>query len=249
MAIGSGSYLTPDWLMQNPQALLKRTGVSVAGSGSPMLTEDAFRRQYQSGYYSTGFSQDPKGYFYDFDFGDYNPGRSTVADERGFNPIYTSIGAQSGQHFTSEEDAYAAYKQAMEARDIATGGETLGYETGNIFTDSFAEGVGRAQGTETLASAYQPITPEQIQALRTEYYQKDIEEGRESLVDSLISKQHLAKAKGSGLAGYGRRTKAVEDVGEQYETGVGDIYAGVGQKRASALQDIYDTLGQYETIV
>ena len=246
MAIGSGSYLTPDWLMQSPHDLLKRTGASIGGMGSTMLSEDEFKTQHQGGYYTKGFSNAPKGYFYDFDFGDYNPGRSTYADERGIlGGVY---GATAGQHFTSEEDAYAAYKQAMESRDIASGGETLGYEAGNIFTDSFAEGVGRAKGEDVLASAYESFNPEQFQKLRTEYYQKDIEEGRESLIDSLISKQHLAKAKGSGIAGYGRRTKAVEDVGERYEAGVGDIYADVGQKRKGALQDIYDTMGQYENI-
>ena len=92
------------------------------------------------------------------------------------------------------------------------------------------------------------FTPEMFRKLDPGYYQEEIQEGRGSLLDTLTGNVAKAKSLGGNLAGYGRRQEQ-EDVAKQsYLGGMENVYAGVDEQRAGALQNIYDVLSQYETI-
>ena len=138
-------------------------------------------------------------------------------------------------------------------------------KTGNIWdSDEMATGISASNAMSDIMSdpkttsakhrvqppegAYTEFTPEMFKKLRTEYYQPQIEEGRGTLLSRLSEKQRLSSAKGGALSGYGGREKASQVGQRQYYRGMEDIYSGIEEQKAQGLQDIYDVLGQYETI-
>ena len=101
-----------------------------------------------------------------------------------------------------------------------------------------------------LTSGFESVNAtEDLRKLRTEYYQRDIETNRASLVDSLIGRLQDAKSKGGGLAGYGGRAREVGEAQSSYASAVEDIYTGLEGDKASALQELYDTWAQFEDII
>tara|TARA_R100000700_G_scaffold5830_1_gene9221 strand:+ start:1946 stop:2614 length:669 start_codon:yes stop_codon:yes gene_type:complete len=218
------NYLTPDWLMRDINQLLARTrkGLRKYGGDDNVLSKDEFEDEY--------FHSSVGDYhYYDYDFADEYSDR--ISD---FGPY--SFGRKQG--------AYDAYLKTI-------GGP--GHVSANIFDPaSLVTGMETATGVKEGAygssDAFTAFTPEMFKKLRTEYYQPEIERGRENLLDDLIAKNRLATARGGGFSGYGGRERSREAVKDQYQTGVEGMYADVEQARAGALQDIYDVLGQYETL-
>tara|TARA_R100000152_G_C6768711_1_gene194291 strand:- start:645 stop:1370 length:726 start_codon:yes stop_codon:yes gene_type:complete len=239
------SYLTPDFLLSDINELLRTSS----------LTQDEFEDRYLSGDINPAFGGRTR-YYYDFDFGDaysgeyYDEGGSAFAADR----------TLKGARFYSKDDAYEAYLDSLKARDDVTldserdsvDNQIFGVQKANIFDpQSLAEGILKARGDEPSSQTgvgLTAFTPKMFKRLRTEYYQPEIEQRRGSLVDRLISKQRMAKSIGTGIAGYGGRSRAQQAVSEQFETGVEDIFSDIQKEKAGALQDIYDVLSQYEAI-
>ena len=253
------SYLTPDFLLSDINELLRtsRKAAEEGYSTNPdVLTQDEFEDRYLSGDVAPAFGGRTR-YFFDYDFGDAYSGE--YYDEGG--SAFTADRTLEGARFYSKDDAYEAYLDSLEAQgDISPDGgrdsgvdETFGApQKANIFdSQSLAEGILKARGDTPSPQAgvgLTEFTPEMFKRLRTEYYQPEIEQRRGSLVDRLISKQRMAKSIGTGIAGYGGRSRAQQAVSEQFETGVEDIFSDIQKEKAGALQDIYDVLSQYEAI-
>ena len=116
------------------------------------------------------------------------------------------------------------------------------------FIRAIEEAQGIPKGDAGTASMFTAFTPEMFRKLDPGYYQEEIQEGRGSLLDTLTGNVAKAKSLGGNLAGYGRRQEQ-EDVAKQsYLGGMENVYAGVDEQRAGALQNIYDVLSQYRTI-
>ena len=236
--------LVPEWLMSDIQKLLKYTP-----QGS--MSQQEFEDEYQTGYI------DPQGgagartrYYYDYD--DFLGDRTFhEAGERGQTQarrgqLHKTMGTPEGYKFHSERDAYEAFKKSKEGQDLGM------VEGVDIFDrKSLVDAISKAQGLPVQdldASMYTAFTPGMFKGLHTGAYQEDIQQGRGSLLDSLMAGKKRAQSLGGGLAGYGQRgaQKGIEQ--QSYLGGIKDIYSGADKQKSGALQNIYDVLGQYETI-
>ena len=228
----ANSYLTPDWLMDSFNQLTKRPEI---------MTLDAFMNETHKGeMHGDLFGLANRRKVYEYQSKDY--------------------GEQKHYGYGDPTDMYNLYLQDMGTtwNDAYIDKYNVNQPTSNvnIFSpEDLQEGVNRgstsfenygALSSDDDASPKTAFTPEMFKKLRTEYYQPQIEQERGSLIDKLIGKQKLAKARGGGFAGYGGREKASEAVEGQYRTGVEDIYSGLETQKAASLQDIYDVLAQYE---
>jgi hypothetical protein len=223
----STSYLTPHWLMSDITQLLKKDP----------LSKEAFEEKYFSDEFDPTGKKRRTRYYYD-EF----PGVEGSFVENDPS-IYSDI---SGYKYHSKDAAYADYLKTAEAYD-------QGFSTGNPFDrESFVSGIQEARGIEpgagAPAEAFTELTPQMLKSLRTEHYQPQLEAGRTSLLDQLMKSNRLASAAGGSFAGYGGREKGRRAAGRGYRTGVEDIYSRIDEAKARSLQDIYDVLGQYETI-
>tara|TARA_R110002020_G_scaffold138354_2_gene308278 strand:- start:9572 stop:10288 length:717 start_codon:yes stop_codon:yes gene_type:complete len=213
------------------------------------LSQEDFKDRYRTGYIDPGGSLGGgrTRYFYDYDFEDtdktfHSKGRGS-AKRKGLG---TTIGAPEGYRFYSEDDAYNAYLQSV--KNIQTQQDAV-----DIFDpQSLLSGIERAKGIDPgeggKAEMFTAFTPEMFRQLQPGYYQEDIQEGRGSLLDTLTGNVAKAKSLGGNLAGYGRRQKQEDVARGSYLGGMEDVYSGVDDQRASALQNIYDVLSQYRTI-
>ena len=247
------NYLTPDWLMSDINQLLSRSkeGIKKYGGGDDALSREEFESEYLTGTVNpTPWSVGDKRHYYDYDFGDageyYEAGVGGETDYRG---IGQRTGSPEGYKFGSKSDAYNAYLASLGYGPE----EGYGQATSNIFDrEQFVGDIAEAQGigfeARPPSESFTGFTPQMFKKLRTEYYQPQIESGRQSLIDKLMQKGRLTAAKGGGFAGYGGRERGRRGLEEQYERGVEDIYAGVEEARGKSLQDIYDIAAQYETI-
>ena len=230
--------LVPEWLMSDISQLLQYQPEGVA------LSKKDFEEEYMVG------EMDPLGpgqrrYYFDYDFTDadrhrYTPGSGTPDIIAGF-----SEGRQEGYRFYDKQDAYTAYMDSLGMQDL---GQVEGV---NIFDPkSLVEGIQKARGSKGHVDPgmYTAFTPDMFKGLHTGAYQEDIEEGRGSLLDTLMASTKRAQSLGGGLAGYGQRGAQKGVAQQSYLGGVEDIYAGVDEQKSATLQNISDVLGQYETI-
>ena len=88
-----------------------------------------------------------------------------------------------------------------------------------------------------------------LKKLTPGYYTEDVEEERGSILANLMSKNKKALSLGGGLAGYGQRQAGTVSAKEDYITETGNIYTGIEEKKTGALEDIYNILGQYQSLV
>ena len=231
------SYLTPDWLMSDINQLLSGTRKGLKKYGrDDVLSKKEFEDQYQTGQEMGLASQER--YKYTYDFGD------EYADK-----WETDTSGVGTYRFGRKGGAYDAYLASLGYGPE----EGYGQATSNIFDrEQFVGDIAEAQGIGPKArppsESFTGFTPQMFKKLRTEYYQPQIESGRQSLIDKLMQKGRLTAAKGGGFAGYGGRERGRRGLEEQYERGVEDIYAGIEEARGKSLQDIYDIAAQYETI-
>lgn len=225
------SYLTPDWLMSDITSLLSKPKV---------LSREDFYDEIDAGTWgggSFGLAKDPEVY----DYAGTRYFQGTAGDD------------------TQKEKLYQQYLDDLEGVDYSQRANIWSPEQfgSDIIRAQSSRGLGADPSAEVLDAEDQikkrdfhqtAFTPEMFKKLRTEYYQPQLEEGRSSLLDQLMKKRRLASASGGGFAGYGGRERGRRAAGQGYRTGVEDIYAGIDEEKASALQDIYDVLSQYETI-
>jgi hypothetical protein len=187
---------------------------------------------------------------YDMKRNPFKTKRAEVKElEQGLRDMYEQYLTDAGGKFSTNMEVTPGTLELGEGT-AGKGEWTTEFQPGNIFDrESLVAGIEGATGEQSAdPSTYTAFTPEMFKKLRTEYYQPEIEEKRGALLSDLVSRQRTAKHLGSGLAGYGQREAKVQDLTAGYESGVEDIYTGVEGQRASALQDIYDVMGQYETI-
>ena len=95
---------------------------------------------------------------------------------------------------------------------------------------------------------FRPFTTDMFKKLESGTYTQDVEQGREPLLDTLIKRNQLASATGSGIEGYGQRERAKVRAEEQYIAGVENIYTGIESQKSDALQDIMNVLQQYREV-
>jgi len=263
------SYLTPEWLMSDLQQLLRRDpGVHGLTGAGGVLSKAEFEDRYKTGSI-TGVSGRDR-HYYDFNpFGEsigthsgmkFHAAGQTGETERHWTGKISghSYGEPEGYKFHDTDDAYDRYKeyiagiQGVGVGDITAGMDVSfqpGYQSVNPFDRAaYTGGIAGAQGVEVDPTAFTEFTPEMFKQLRTEHYQPQLEQGRESLLSQLAERQRMASARGGALAGYGGR-EAASRLGEQkYYSGMEDVYSGIEAEKAKGLQSIYDVLAQHETI-
>lgn len=270
------SRLTPQWLMQDIQGLFAPSMHTGAG-GRPLSQRD-FESQYYTGQVDPWGDDNSRHYFSYEDWGDQDVGELYASGRKGHTKIEGQIagGTQgwiggtetpyqdeiSGYEFSSVDDAYEAYLKSLgydpttqtQEEFTSQGVETVvPFGSINPFDrESMVSGIEAAHGMNPadigLSRNVTELTPEMFRKLRPEYYQSDVTEGRGSLLGNLLKKVRLSKEKGSGLAGYGGRQRGVSEAETQYSAGMEDVYAGIDQQRASALQSIYDVVGDYSDL-
>ena len=211
------------------------------------LSQEDFTDRYRTGYIDPAAKGSRTRYFYDYDFSDmdktfHSEGKGQ-AKRKGLGK---TIGSPEGYKFFSEDDAYNAYLQSV--RNIQSQQDAV-----NIFDpQSLLSGVERAKGIDPgeggEAEMFTAFTPEMFRKLQPGYYQEEIQEGRGSLLDTLTGNVAKAKSLGGNLAGYGRRQEQEGVARQSYLGGMENVYSGVDDQRASALQNIYDVLSQYRNI-
>ena len=212
-----------------------------------MLSQEEFADKHEVGH-ANPLGPGGARYFYDYDFGEDANYVDWSSDIDKMIILGEKEGIQKGYKFGSEEDAYKAYKEHMEK---TYKGKSV---SANIFDpSSMLSAIAKARGKEVGElgdpGMFTAFTPEMFRKLQPGYYQEDVEEGRTSLLDSLTGKVAKAKGLGGGFAGYGKRERQKDIAKESYLGGMESIYSGIGEKSASALQNIYDVLGQYESVL
>ena len=158
-------------------------------------------------------------------------------------------------------------KSQFQMMKVAAGGSKFG-PGASLLSSKFATAGGAGGGAEILPSLFgteeqvgkifeqsglydyepgmaSPLKLSQLRGLDPGAYAKQIETKRGTLADALTRKRQRAAGLGSGFAGYGERSFAEDLAEEQYETGVEDVYAGVGKERAGALQQLYADIDDY----
>jgi hypothetical protein len=250
MAVSYGD-LIPEWLMSDFSALLARDkkGIQKYG-GEGVYSREDFEDEYlvkrekdfdrftRTGKFSGDTMYEYKDWTRDIEGGyDWGADKSLMRENR---------------YLSGKEDAYTDYLEALGYTPEA------GYGTGdmssvNIFDPvSFSTAIGKAKGLGPGqvpgAGTFTAFTPDMFKGLHSGYYQEDVEEGRGSILDSLVTRTKKAQSLGGGLAGYGQRGAQKGVAQQSYLGGVEDIYAGVDEQKSATLQNIYDVLGQYETI-
>ena len=136
---------------------------------------------------------------------------------------------------------------ALEVEDafVKASGETINPFAGG----SLAEGFRQAGLSDYEADMATTSALGTLRKIDPGSYTKEVSEQRGTLADRLVAQQQSAQQAGSGFAGYGGRTAAQELAQQQYEAGVQDIYSGVAQQRAQALQDLYSQLDDYGRLI
>ena len=247
--MANSSYLTPNWLMSQINQLLQ-TGRKGVGEGyGDALSKSAFMDKYYKEETNPVFGDRNKHWFSDWTgatgLDNYSGGmrsRGTGAD---------TFGTDRDEHYYYDKDA--VYDKYLDAFKESGGPTSYGQQEGNLFDPaSFLGGVERAQGIGP-ENAHDPemftgFTTDMFKKLRTENYQDEITEGKGSLIDSLWANRNKASSMGGGFAGYGGRQKAYDTLGTEYTEGAKGIYADVDKKKAQGLQDIFDTMSQYEDL-
>lgn len=243
------SRLTPTWLMESLTSGLHR--------------EPMERSQFFPGFQQGG-DEAYESYAKAVRLG-YNPSQEFLAKlhkQRG--PGWADDEGQEWRNMVkSEWDDYTSHIQG--------GGEAGTFETqftnkdwissstygspvvGNVFDPmSFAEAQFGQQkdweGRIPPMEAFPTPKVSDFKKLTTGHYQPEIQEKRGSLIDQLVSKRATAGDVGKGIAGYGVRDLARDTATEGYRTGVEGIYADVGTKRATAMQDLLDSLSAYDVL-
>lgn len=242
MANGA-SYLTPQFLMSQLNQLLRVDRAGAKKGAGTALTKDEFEEKYLSGNINPHDAFGGKTrYYYDFDFGDAYSGE--YYDEGG--SAWTADRTLEGARFYNKNDAYDAYLDSL--------GNDFGQLKANIFDPaSFLAGVEKAQGVGSAnkfsPDTFRPFTVDMFKDLRTETYQPVIEEGRSSFIDDLVAGKANVASMDRGVAGSGRRDRARQDLSRQYTQDVENIYSGIQEQKASALQNILDVASQYDNLM
>ena len=253
MANGYQHHYTPDWLMNDIEALLRRTtkGVGTYGAGDTgPLSKEEFKDKYFIEKSNPVFGKRDKLWYKDWT-GDVPEYDGKMGAHRGGG----WTGNEGEPFYNKHQSAYDKYLAAWKKADrtVPEGRDSYGMVSANPFDrESFVAGIEEAKGIPEggagPSESFTALTPEMFSSLRTEYYTPMIEESRESLIDSLISKQRIASNLGGGISGYGQRVSALEGLGKDYTAGVEGIYADVESRKAESLQSIYDVLSQYQEI-
>lgn len=256
--MATNSYLTPNWLMSQVNQLLQTDRQGVKSGFGDALSKSAFMDKYYSG--KVGSKKD-RYYFSDWasDLEGYTGGMNSQGQASTPDVVYAGYGAGnfnflddiSNQNFYYDKNN--VYEKYLNAFKEVGGSDAYGQQEGNIFDSaSFLSGVERAQGigpeNANNPEMFREFTPGMFKDLRTEAYQPQIEEGRSSLIDDLMSGRANISSMGRGIAGSGRRQRAEQDLSQQYTQGVENIYSNVQQDKASALQNILDVAGQYQDL-
>jgi len=242
------SYLTPDWLLSDINQLLSGTRKGLKEYGrDDILSQKDFEDKYLVKREKDWDRFARTGSFSGDDMYEYKDWTQDV--EGGYDWGATGSNIHENRYLSKKGKAYNNYLESLGYSPE----EGYGQGTSNIFDrEQFSGDVAEAQGVGVEArppsESFTQFTPQMFKKLRTEYYQPQIESGRQSLIDKLMQKGRLTAAKGGGFAGYGGRERGRRGLEEQYRGGVEDIYAGVEEERGKSLQNIYDVLGQYETI-
>jgi hypothetical protein len=120
----------------------------------------------------------------------------------------------------------------------------------NIFGGkSLAEGFSRAGVSDFDSSLAQPAKLSTLRKIDPSSYSKEIGMKRGTIADVLTRQKAKASQIGGGFAGYGQRNIASEAAEQQFEMGVQDVYQDVNEQRASALQDLYSELENYQSLI
>jgi len=247
--MATSSYLTPNWLMSQINQLLQTDRKGVKEGYGDALSKSAFMDKYYEEETNPVFGDRNKHWFSDWTgatgLDNYSGGmrsRGTGAD---------TFGTDRDEHYYYDKDA--VYDKYLDAFKESGGSTSYGQQEGNIFDPaSFLSGVERAQGigpeNALNPEMFTGFTPGMFEDLRTEAYQPQIEEGRSSLIDDLVLGRANISGMGRGIAGSGRRQRAQQDLNQKYTQGVENIYADVQQDKASALQNVFDVMSQYENL-
>jgi hypothetical protein len=168
---------------------------------------------------------------------------------------------------TGEKFGVNSLRNEFQMMKMAAGGGDFG-PGASMLSSKFATAGGAGGGSEVLPSLFgteeqvgkifeqsglydyepgmaSPLKLSQLRGVDPGAYTKQIETKRGTLADALTRKRQRAAGLGSGFAGYGERSFAEDLAEEQYETGVEDVYAGVGKERAGALQQLYADIDDY----
>ena len=262
-------WLIKDFIMNRIKSNLARTTKGVA------LSRDEFNAKYKTGHVNDPeWGAQGKRYYYNFeglkDFGDdstyYSAGEKGHTEHKGMGSTWSN---PEGYEFSSEEDAYAAYlnwidaeyEKGMEsdtsASDVTrsiqggTTGAPFGYEaTPNIFKEGALLGsMVKARGGAPMPSGVAPkFKPIDFMKTHSGYWTPQVEQEKRGLFSRYTPAFTKAKSLGSGLALSGAREKAIETVGSKYEADVSDIYEDIyGGETYGAMQDIYGMLDLYES--
>jgi len=210
--------------------------------------------------YSTGFVQDkgPFGgikderHYYAFGDNEYNPFRDSTYWEAGdkgrttYKYLGFKSGTPEGYEFSSPEDAYDKYISSIQ--------DMPEFSTADLFnSQSILENMAITRGVDIDElgdpDAFRPFNISDLKKLTPGYYTEDVEEERGSILANLMSKNKKALSLGGGLAGYGQRQAGTVSAKEDYITETGNIYTGIEEKKTGALEDIYNILGQYQSLV
>ena len=171
-----------------------------------------------------------------------------------------------GQHYIDPDTGEETPLTELWTRMV--GALNVAQTTGGPINDKWIKAGGAGGGAEVLPSLFgteeqvgkifeqsglydyepgmaSPLKLSQLRGLDPGAYTKQIETKRGPLADALTRKRQRAAGLGSGFAGYGERSFAEDLAEEQYETGVEDVYAGVGKERAGALQQLYADIDDY----
>ena len=93
-----------------------------------------------------------------------------------------------------------------------------------------------------------PLSMDTVRKTTSGFYNPYIEEKKQPLLQSLTGKRAQAKALGGDFAGYGQREQ-YQDVAEgSFMRGVEDLYSDVDAQRASALDELYNTISSWQDI-
>tara|TARA_R100000742_G_C4272338_1_gene91497 strand:+ start:574 stop:1275 length:702 start_codon:yes stop_codon:yes gene_type:complete len=122
--------------------------------------------------------------------------------------------------------------------------------TKNIFGGkSLAEGFSKAGVTDYDSSLAQPAKLSTLRKVDPASYSKEIGMKRGTIADVLARQKSKASQLGGGFAGYGQRGLASEVAQEKFQMGVEGLYKDVNEQRASALQDLYSELENYQSLI
>mgnify|MGYP003117797664 CR=1 FL=1 len=120
----------------------------------------------------------------------------------------------------------------------------------NIFGGkSLAEGFSRAGVSGFDSSLATPAKLSTLRKIDPGSYSKEIGMKRGTIADVLSRQKSKASQLGGGFAGYGQRDVATDVAQEQFQLGVEGLYKDINEQRASALQDLYSELENYQSLI